>query len=173
MASIRKNSGRPEAVETWFRKAIEADRALGNPKEIAPDLSNLADLLRIQMQLIAPVVLAFVSAVAGDEAATKAIQQLLGMFRSNDDEGIRCADALEQLMAGERDAEVLCAELGPDSAMIIETILAGLADPSTLSDLLPPGFKDGHVPYSRRLRYRFPLVTPCEKTTAAEREMFA
>ncbi|MDA0809377.1 MAG: hypothetical protein O3B68_15380, partial [Planctomycetota bacterium] len=93
-----------------------------------------------QMQQFAPVILAFVSALAGDEDATKSIPALLEMFRSAGDEGVRCADALTQLLAGERDAEVLCDGMSSigDQAMIIETILAGLEDPSTLSDLLPP-----------------------------------
>ena len=45
--------------------------------------------------------------------------------------------AIRQVLAGERDADALCANLDLDDSMIIETILAGLADPSTLSDLLP------------------------------------
>lgn len=45
--------------------------------------------------------------------------------------------AVRRILDGERDADTLCLDLGPDDSMIVETILAGLADPSTLSDLLP------------------------------------
>lgn len=46
LATVAAYAGRPEAAETWFRKAIEVDR--NNPKELAPDLSNLANLLQSQ-----------------------------------------------------------------------------------------------------------------------------
>lgn len=47
--------------------------------------------------------------------------------------------AIRRILAGERDAEALCASLDFADLMIIETILAGLADPASLSDLLPAG----------------------------------
>jgi hypothetical protein len=47
--------------------------------------------------------------------------------------------AIHCVFAGERNAEVLCKDLDPDSAMIIETILPGLANPATLQDLLSEG----------------------------------
>jgi tetratricopeptide (TPR) repeat protein len=46
LAIVTKNAGKAAAAEAWYRKALEADRKMGNPKEIAPDLSNLADLLQ-------------------------------------------------------------------------------------------------------------------------------
>ena len=48
LAIVSKNAGKPDAAENWCRKAIEGDRALDNPKELAPDLNNLASLLRTQ-----------------------------------------------------------------------------------------------------------------------------
>ncbi len=45
--------------------------------------------------------------------------------------------AIRRILAGERDADTLCAELDTEDSMIVDTILAGVADPSTLSDLLP------------------------------------
>ena len=138
----------PGAAEIWSTYAILAEIAdqqsrgaeAAEYRRLARDAKRNFAGTRHQMQKFAPVVLAFVSAVAGDEDATKAIPQFLDMFRSSGEEGIRCAAALEQLLAGERDAEVLCAGLSSigTPAMIIETILAGLSDPSTLSDLLPP-----------------------------------
>src|SRR5262249_16125853 len=46
LANASVSTAKPEAAEGWYRKAIEADRKLGNPKELAPDLSNLANLLQ-------------------------------------------------------------------------------------------------------------------------------
>jgi tetratricopeptide (TPR) repeat protein len=48
LAIVSEASGKPEAAEGWFRKAIEADRnrRTGNPKNLATDLSNLANLLQ-------------------------------------------------------------------------------------------------------------------------------
>jgi tetratricopeptide (TPR) repeat protein len=54
--------------------------------------------------------------------------------------------AVHSILAGERDAETLVADLDPDSSMIIETILAAVADPSTLNDLLPPEQADAGTP---------------------------
>jgi tetratricopeptide (TPR) repeat protein len=49
----------------------------------------------------------------------------------------KLAAALRRLIAGERHADLLCEHLDIEDSMIIEAIVRGLADPSTLSDLLP------------------------------------
>ncbi len=46
--------------------------------------------------------------------------------------------AIRRILAGERDADALCDSLDLEDSMIVETIIQGLADPSTLADLLPP-----------------------------------
>lgn len=46
-------------------------------------------------------------------------------------------NAIRQLLAGERDADALCAPLDLEDAVIVETILAALADPTVLTALLP------------------------------------
>jgi tetratricopeptide (TPR) repeat protein len=53
LAIVIENAGKPEAAESWYRKAIEADRQIGNPKELARDLSNLANLLGDQPNRLA------------------------------------------------------------------------------------------------------------------------
>ena len=45
--------------------------------------------------------------------------------------------AIRRILAGERNTDDLCASLDSEDSMIVETILHGLADPSTLSALLP------------------------------------
>ena len=44
---------------------------------------------------------------------------------------------LDRLLAGERDETALCEGLDFQHALLIETILQGLADPATLADLRP------------------------------------
>jgi tetratricopeptide (TPR) repeat protein len=44
--------------------------------------------------------------------------------------------AIRQIMAGERDADTLCERLDLEDSMIVEAILDGIRDPSTLQDLL-------------------------------------
>ena len=47
--------------------------------------------------------------------------------------------AIRRILAGERDADALCESLDPEDSMIVEAILAGIEDPSSLQDLLPAG----------------------------------
>ena len=52
----------------------------------------------------------------------------------------KLVDAVHRIVGGERDpvALGLDSDLDPEDSLIVETILAALSDPSTLSDLLPP-----------------------------------
>ncbi len=213
LATVTAMGGKPDAAETWFRKAIEVDRALDNPKELARDLSNLADLLesrpgrlvearllaeealtikqtidpgaaqiwkiynilakiaereaaaagdatgqaelqasareyrrlardakrnfagtRHELQRHLPLILGVVAAVEQPEARAEFEQLLKGLKEGGLTEFVA---AIRQILAGERDEEALCDGLDPDDSMIVETILRGLADPSTLEDLLP------------------------------------
>ncbi|HEX9942244.1 MAG TPA: tetratricopeptide repeat protein [Thermoanaerobaculia bacterium] len=45
--------------------------------------------------------------------------------------------AIRRILAGERDADALCESLNLDESMIVEAILGGIEDPSSLQDLLP------------------------------------
>ena len=46
LAVVIWEAGNLEAAEMWFRKAIEVDRKIENPIELAPDLCNLANMLQ-------------------------------------------------------------------------------------------------------------------------------
>lgn len=50
---------------------------------------------------------------------------------------IKRVASIRNILSGHRDADTLCSVLALEDSMIIETIIAGLLDPSTLSDLLP------------------------------------
>jgi hypothetical protein len=45
--------------------------------------------------------------------------------------------AIRRILTGERNEQTLCAPLDLEDSMIIETILRAIADPTTLSALLP------------------------------------
>ena len=46
------------------------------------------------------------------------------------------SDAIRQILSGERDEDVFLEDLDYDQAVIIRAILQGIADPTTLEDLL-------------------------------------
>ena len=50
--------------------------------------------------------------------------------------------AIRSILAGERNADVLCESLDFEDSMIVEAILQGLDDPSSLQDLLPDEEQD-------------------------------
>lgn len=216
LAIVNENAGKPSAAEMWFRKEIEVDRAMGNPNDLAPDLTNLADLLQTQpgrlaearqlaeealalkqkvdpgaaeiwktynilaqiadreaeactedrlkaglrakaseyrrlardakrnfagtrheLRQFAPIILATVAACAGQPEAREAVTQHQQAMSQVTPEWQAVSQVLGRILAGERDKTALCEGLGSTTALLIETILQGLADPATLSDLLP------------------------------------
>jgi len=58
-------------------------------------------------------------------------------MRKGGEDWTQTANAIDRILAGERDEESLCEGLDFNSSMIIETIVQALADPSTLQDLIP------------------------------------
>ena len=83
------------------------------------------------------LILAAVLACSGEEQARRALAQHQAAMRSTGESWANAADVLDRVLAGEQDPEVLCADLDFEASMIVEAILQGLADPSTLHDLLP------------------------------------
>ncbi len=51
LAIVCQNSGKPKEAEAWYRKAIEASKAVGDIVQTSRSLSNLADLLQTQGNL--------------------------------------------------------------------------------------------------------------------------
>src|SRR5262249_28394017 len=82
-----------------------------------------------------PLILA-ICLVASDPTQQGTLDTILGPY--SHESWNRLVAAVHRIVADERDADVLCEDLGPDPSMIVEAILAGLADPSTLSDLMSP-----------------------------------
>jgi tetratricopeptide (TPR) repeat protein len=214
LAQVCMSSGKPEAAEAWYQKAIEVSRIGDDPSSLSLRLSNLADLLRSQpgrlaearrwaeeslklkqkldpdaaeiwktynilagiaeqeanlaadgperarlraqakehrrlareakrhypgtrheLRQHAPLILATFLA-AGDPAQGETLEDVLGDYGH---EGwSRLVAAVRRIVGGEHDPEALCEDLDLEASMIVEAILSGLADPSTLSDLVPP-----------------------------------
>ncbi|MEZ4672637.1 MAG: hypothetical protein R2932_00125 [Caldilineaceae bacterium] len=80
------------------------------------------------MRRYGELIAAVVQLVQGDGAARGTVDGYLAAMRQNEELKLM-ANALEQLLGGERDADRLCDGLHYDPAMLIETILAALADP--------------------------------------------
>ncbi|MCP4347476.1 MAG: tetratricopeptide repeat protein [Desulfobacterales bacterium] len=71
---------------------------------------------------------AVIAAVKGNEEAKEFVKQTQQAMRQGDSSWSLVADAIDQILAGERDEDVLCEKLGYDHAWIINAILAGLSD---------------------------------------------
>nr|VFK41787.1 MAG: Tetratricopeptide repeat-containing protein [Candidatus Kentron sp. SD]VFK49362.1 MAG: Tetratricopeptide repeat-containing protein [Candidatus Kentron sp. SD] len=122
LAQIADRQSQPDRAADYRRLAREAKRGFAGTAH--------------EMKRYAKPIAAVVAVCAGQEehkdlvAAQDAMGQAGGEWRA-------CADAIGQILAGERDEETLCAPLGFGTSMIIEAILREIADPETLSALLP------------------------------------
>jgi tetratricopeptide (TPR) repeat protein len=92
---------------------------------------------RQELRQFAPLILAAVAACAGQPEAREAVTRHQQAMSQAGPAWQALARVLDRVLAGERDETALCEGLGSRQALIIETILQGLADPSTLADLLP------------------------------------
>jgi tetratricopeptide (TPR) repeat protein len=201
LAGVNQFTGKPEAAESWFRKAIDCFRSLGDTASLSKCLKNLADLLQghperlDEARQLAEEALAIKKTLDPGAAeiwsmynilAKIAVQQsqpelaaqyrqlarsakrnfagtshelkrhlriILGTVQAVHDPGtedaVRTAlsqmeqqgwtnlvAAIRQILAGERNEQVLVAPLDLEDSMIIETILRAIADPTTLSALM-------------------------------------
>ncbi len=92
---------------------------------------------RSGLQQRAKLIFVAVAACTGEPHARDVLAQHQAEMRRGGATWSALADALDQVLAGEREEEALLSDLKLDQAMILEAILRGLEDPSTLSDLLP------------------------------------
>jgi|GEM_PF-258765 tetratricopeptide (TPR) repeat protein len=123
LSEIADQQSRGDEASEYRRQAREAKR----------DFPGTRHKLRQRAQLI----IATVAACSGDEQAAELVTAHQEQMRQVDPDWTRCANALDRVLSGDRDPDALCDGLDYDTAMIIEAILAGLSDPSSLSDLLP------------------------------------
>jgi len=135
----------PGAVEIWKTYHVLAEIAdqqsrrseAAEYRRLAREAKRNFPGTRHELRRFAELITATVAACSGDEEAAALVATYQEQMRQTDTDWTRCAEALDRLLSGDRDA--LCAGMFSigDCAMIIEAIRAGLSDPSSLSDLLP------------------------------------
>ncbi len=106
-------------------------------RRLARDARRNFPGMRNELRRHAQLIVATVAACARHKEARELVAKQQAAMRQGGEDWANLAAALDRLLAGERDADTLCEDLGPDQAMIIEAILQGIADPSSLQDLLP------------------------------------
>jgi len=89
------------------------------------------------LQQFAPYILAVVDTCAGIPEARHAAADLQQQLAQAGGECQGFSRALDRVLAGERDENVLCEGLDLNAAVILKAILQALSDPSALKDLLP------------------------------------
>jgi tetratricopeptide (TPR) repeat protein len=123
LADIADQEGQPTQAREYRRLAREAKR-------------NFAGT-RHELRRYAPLILAVFAACAGQEGARQAVSQHQVAMHQAGEWWSRVADTLDRILAGERDEEALWERLDADGAMIVEAILGGIKDPSSLQDFMP------------------------------------
>ena len=91
---------------------------------------------RHELRQFAPQILAVVDACAGKPEACQAVANFQQQLVQAGVEGQALSHALDRVLVGERNENVLCEGLSQKAAMILKTILQALSNPSTLKDLL-------------------------------------
>lgn len=121
LANIASQEGRPSQADEYRRLAREAKR-------------NFAGT-RHELRRRASIIFMTVAAIH-DSGQRDALEQGLPSLEQSG--WTNLVTVIRRILSGERDADALCEGLDDsDDSMIVETILAGLEDPSTLQDLLP------------------------------------
>lgn len=92
---------------------------------------------RQALRQYAPLIHVAVAACADHPKVSRQLAEHQAALRQGGTEWAKLADALDRLLAGERDAEALCHGQDYENSLILETILQGLADPDSLADLRP------------------------------------
>jgi hypothetical protein len=97
------------------------------------DLDSAHELKRHAEQIATVVALC-----GGHDELGAVVAAYVDAIRKGGGQWLACADTIESILAGERDEQRLCETTGLTASMIIATILRAIADPTTLSALLPP-----------------------------------
>jgi tetratricopeptide (TPR) repeat protein len=202
LAILNRVNGKPEAAESWFLKAIERFRSLGDTARLSTCLNNLANLLKehprrlVEARQLAEEALAIRKTLDLGAAEIWTTYKILADIAEQQSQPERAAEyrhlartakrnfagtsqelkqhlpiilgtvqavldpgkaeefrialsqgeqrgwtnlvaAVRKILAGERNEQVLVAPLDFEDSMIIETILRAIADPTTLSALMP------------------------------------
>ena len=119
LAEIPQKQGHSSQVREYRRLAREAKW----------NFAGTRYELRKHSQLIAGVV-----AAVGDDEAGQKLEEVWEAYTKND--WVNLVAAIRQIILGERDEDVFLEDLHYQEAVIIRAILQGIADPTTLEDLV-------------------------------------
>lgn len=97
---------------------------------------------RNELRKDAELIFTAVASSTGYPEAREVLSEHQQAMRSGGSGWCALAEVLDRVLAGERDEDALTTDLGADQAMILEAILRGLEDPSSLQDLIPAEGKE-------------------------------
>jgi tetratricopeptide (TPR) repeat protein len=123
LSGIADKQGQPAQARRYSRLAREAKRSFAGTRHE----------LRRHAQFILATVIAAQDTDQRDALIAHGLPALEKGGWTN------LVGAIRRILAGERDADALCESLDLEDSMIVEAILAGIGDPSSLQDLMPAG----------------------------------
>lgn len=123
LSGIADQQGQPAEAREYRRLAREAKRNFAGTRH---------ELRRHAQKILATVI----ATQDADQRDTLIAQGLPALEKGG---WTNLVGAIRRILAGERDADALCESLDLEDSMIVEAILAGIEDPSSLQDLMPAG----------------------------------
>lgn len=120
LAGIADQEGQSHQAREYWRLTREAKRNFPGTRH--------------ELRQQAPVILGAVLATRDPEQRAAFEQHLASLEKSG---WTNLVAAIRCILSGERDADALCEGLDLEDSMIVEAILAGIADPASLADLMP------------------------------------
>lgn len=122
------------ALGTDGRRQAQLKAEARDNRHLAREAKRKFAGTRHELQRYLPLIDATVEA-AQNLTKREAFERTLRAFEQRS--STKFPAAIRCLLNGERGPDVLCTDLNLEDSMIIETILAALADPSTLEGLVP------------------------------------
>jgi tetratricopeptide (TPR) repeat protein len=123
LSGIADQQGQPAQAREYRRLAREAKRSFAGTRH---------ELRRHAQNILATVI----ATQDADQRESLIAHGLPALERGG---WTNLVGAIRRILAGERDADALCESLDIEDSMIVEAILAGIEDPSSLQDLMPAG----------------------------------
>jgi len=142
IVSIAEIADQEAALETDAGRQAELQAQARDHRRLARETKCAFAGTRHELQQHLPLILGTIAAVQEPDGRHR-LEQALPQFEQHG--WTKLVAAIRRILAGERKADALCADLDSQDSMIIETILQGLADPSSLADLMP---REGPPPVS-------------------------
>ena len=121
------------------RTKSELQTQAGEYRRLAREAKRNFAGTRHELRKHAPLIVGTILATEQPVARTQ-LEELLPRLEQVG--GTNVGNPIRRILDGERNADVLCESLDFDDSMIVEAILQGLDDPSSLQDLLPDEEQD-------------------------------